>query len=460
MKQAFLIISLCGLLGGCVSRNLQVETSIDPGSAFSNAPMNGNVAPAIDDHAWWADFGDPQLAALVERSLLNNRSLAAQQAQLARAQALVADAQSELWPSIAAQGQLGSQETLINPDGTTHAASYGLGAQWKLDIFGQQRNKRQATLALAYATEDKLDGARLAIASNAAATYLNWLNLQAREQVLTDSVLLAEKTVTVLEALFREGYATDADVEQAKGNLALVKSRLPQLALAKEQLHNALAVLVGSLPSELELDANADWDSVHTPTLPALAPSTVLLSRPDVRAAQRQVQAQMYALGSAKAARYPSFTFNFLGQFQRLSFSIPGYPDLDGPISAVALDATIPLFTAGKIRAAIRGEEARLDSVAALYEETLLEAVAEVESAYRSCSENQTRAATLEESARSARTAAERVQALYEAGQNALTDVLQAQAIQLEQRDNSLQAQLDLFQSTLNLHDALGCVFN
>jgi outer membrane protein TolC len=57
----------------------------------------------------------------------------------------------------------------------------------------------------------------------------------------------------------------------------------------------------------------------------------VLQRRPDVQAALRTVKAQMFAVGSAKAAYYPKFNFNLFAGNQYLQFSTPVGQNSLGP---------------------------------------------------------------------------------------------------------------------------------
>jgi len=453
MKRILVMIMMSSLLAACVNRDLEVTSNVEPEARFRNA--SGPLGVLADEDSWWSSFEDDQLLRLIAQAEENNRMLVASRAQVRAALANADIARAGLLPSLGLQGQLGSEETLINPDGLSQAASFGLGAQWKLDLFGQERNKHAANLALVYSQEEETEGIRMAVVSGTASTYLAWVNACERERVLRESIEIARRSIDVAEAFFQEGVVTDFEVQSARSQLEETKAMLPELLAAKEKLRNALAVLMGVQSSELVLEER-DWSHVHVPEIPAVAPSTVLLNRPDVRAARRKVQAQMYALGAAKAAFYPSFNLNMLGQYQYLHFSVPQMPNLEGPVSAFALDATLPIFAAGKIRAAVRGEEARLDAVAAVFENTLLTAIADAETAYASFAQNRERAELLKNSAESAVKAEERFGGLYEAGSVNLLDWLKVQGDRQKRMAVALEAELDYLLSAVDLHEAIG----
>jgi outer membrane protein TolC len=82
--------------------------------------------------------------------------------------------------------------------------------------------------------------------------------------------------------------------------------------------------------------------------------------------------------------------------------------------------------------------------------------VADVETSYHAYAATGRRAAFLDSSARSAASALEKVDGLYEGGLADLTDVLSTQAASLEQADAALQGRLELAVAAIALRDALG----
>jgi NodT family efflux transporter outer membrane factor (OMF) lipoprotein len=460
-KHLAFFIAVPLVLTGCVNRDIAVKQNVALPTTFSNASLANGAD--VDDAAWWASFGDPQLALLVKQSLAYNRSLRAAEASVRNARAERRGAIANLLPSVGAGAKALSQETLIDIDGTTQGEAYGVSAQWDLDIFGQNRNAARAANQLAYAEEEKYLGARMTVASETAKAYLTWQNVQAREQVLREAIAVEKRMLEVVEGRLPEGMSSTFDVDRAKARLAATEALLPSLEMADAKLRGALAVLTGVPVESLKLNAGAGWAAVKVPMPPSVLPSEVLQRRPDVQAALRTVKAQMFAVGSAKAAYYPKFNFNLFAGNEYLQFSEivgqnargPVY-DLHGAVTDMALNATLPIFTFGKIRAAVRGQEAKLDAVAALYEDSILKAVADVETSYHAYAATGRRAERLNSSAASAASALSKAQGLYEGGLADVTDVLTTQASSLDQSDAALQGALEHAVAAIALRDALG----
>lgn len=463
MKKILLLVAVLPL-AGCLSRDLKVDPKVDVPDSFGSAADFAGVDAS--ESAFWASFGDPELSALVDKALANNRSLRAAAAGIEVARAARRGAIADLFPSFFAAGESQNNYTLVNPQGRTQANLYGLGAQWELDIFGMERDKARAATQLRYAAEEKYRGARLAVASETARAYLTWKNVVARRQVLTDAIALQRRTLEVAEGRLPEGLASTVDVDKAKAKLAAAEAMLPKLDLAERKLRSALSVLTGQSLDAVPTSPGTAWECVTVPEPPRLLPSTVLLRRPDVQAAKRTVEAQMYAVGAAKSAYYPKFSFSMLAGKEFLDFSPFLYaytdhgvmnPQLDGDVTQADLTGTLPIFTFGKIRAAVKQQEARLDAVAALYENTILTAVGETESAYYAFSSSARRQKCLSDCVQSAASASDKVRQLYEIdGLADLPDVLSAQGLLDEQKDSLLQASLEHALAAIDLHDAFG----
>jgi NodT family efflux transporter outer membrane factor (OMF) lipoprotein len=466
MKKSSLVLAILPLaaLSGCLSRELAVNPKVDVPDSFAQAREFAGAD--ADEKAWWASFGDSALPGLVETALENNRSLKAAEARLQGAREARKGAIAALFPSFFAAGETLNDYTLVNPQGRTQGYLYGVGAKWDIDLFGMERSKARAATQLTYAEVERFRGAQLTVASETAKAWLTLRNVRERRKVLEEAIALQQRTLEVAEGRLPEGLSSTVDVDRARAKLAAAQALMPKLDMAEAKLASALSVLTGKELAALSLDSTADWNAVTVPQPPALLPSTVLLRRPDVQAARRTVQAQMHAVGAAKAAYWPQFSFSMLAGKEFLEFSpfLYAYTDhgvtntrLTGDMTEASLSGTLPIFTFGKIRAAVKQQEARLDAVAALYENTILTAVGDTEAAYAAYAGTGRRLASLAECVNAAAAASGKAHDLYEIGGLAdLPDVLGAEVLLQEQKDALLQASLEHALSAIDLYDAFG----
>lgn len=212
------------------------------------------------------------------------------------------------------------------------------------------------------------------------------------------------------------------------------------------------------------LTGRAPQGQAALPPLPAAAgipaapggmlPSEVLARRPDVRGRAHEVSAYAARLGSAKAQWLPRFTLNFLLQDGRLD--IDGLPALQGTAGLLGIGVTLPIFTAGRIAANVEAADARLQGALARYDQSILDALREVDDAYGMRRGLDEREQLLAQAAATARRNATQAARLYDGGRQTLQDVLEAQLDALRRDDELAQAHTARALVTVKLYQALG----
>ncbi|MFZ3194411.1 MAG: TolC family protein, partial [Moraxellaceae bacterium] len=95
------------LLSGC-----QTRPPLPPQQVSLTPNFSGQTAASAQlDAAWWQQFNDPQLTALVELAAQNNQDVTLAVLRLRQAQAGLQANQSRLLPSVAATGSLSQSES-------------------------------------------------------------------------------------------------------------------------------------------------------------------------------------------------------------------------------------------------------------------------------------------------------------------------------------------------------------
>ena len=363
----------------------------------------GQPENANDLARWWATWQDPVLRDLVEQTLRENRNLAAAQAtmQAAQAQADLADAVRR--PQIGAGANLyatGKQDNPL-PNGVRQAAgsinpqlrqadfdnvnlrSAALSASWSPDIFGQKKSDAEAARQVALGEAERWHGAQLMLAAETAQHYLNARALEARQVQAAQRIGSLKNLLRYVQARFKAGHVSAYEVRQVEAQLAAAQAEAATLDAQRAAHVRSIAVLTGQVPQGFRLPESGANVLTNLPAPPQGAtPLDVLTRRPDVRAAERQARAAAAKLASAKMDRLPRFDIQFAWSNGRIG--------LDSNLSSIAKSTggllsagvTVPLFTAGRIRANIAAADARVQAAAAQYDNTVLTALAEVDSSY------------------------------------------------------------------------------
>ncbi|MDE2176338.1 MAG: efflux transporter outer membrane subunit [Betaproteobacteria bacterium] len=342
----------------------QAQSGWEPAQAMAAAPRG----------AWWSVFDDPVLAGLETQVAQHNQSLAAQLAAYEQAQAAVAQAQAAYYPAVTAGASANRARTAGN-GAVGNSLSASLGASWEPDLWGKVRLQVQAGQATAAASAATLANTQLSLQSTLATSYLQLRTVDAQIVLAQNTVAAYQRALQITDNRYKAGVGTAADVASARTQLLQAQTSLTDLGVTRVQLQNAIAVLVGKPPAEFSLSASDTLPEV--PAIPAGIPAQLLQRRPDLAAAQAQVQAANAQIGVAQTAWFPNLTLSAQGgsQAARIAelFSAPSLFWSIGPQLAATL------FDGGLRRAQVQSSQAAYRQTVANYRQSVLTALQQVE---------------------------------------------------------------------------------
>lgn len=410
--------------------------------------------------AWWRTFADPLLDRFLEQATLENHDLRAAEARVARAHALRRDTAADFYPRLDAEAgysrQQSSRTTSNSPDNTRRTLyDIGLSASWEIDLFGGTRRAGEAADARIESAIERRRALHLAVLAEVARGYYAVRGVQRRIAITEANIELQSHTYTLVENLHSLGEASEFDLSRARGQLQLTQSRLPELNAEMHEGIFRLSILLGSPPGTL-LDAMLQ--TAPLPPLPDLAPigqpSDLLRRRPDIRAAERELAAATADIGTVTADLFPRFIL--LGSLGRSGDTIDdlrsSLSNRDGFSSFVRW----PVFQGGRIRAQIRAEKAEAEEAAANYEQTVLEALGDAESALiRYLSRRETKA-LLRDAVASRQRSVELARNLFNAGEEDFLSVLDAERELIAAEDELVLSETDAVLRFITLFTALG----
>ncbi len=333
---------------------------------------------------WWEVFGDQELNRLEAAAAVANQNLRAAIAAFEQARALVNVARAGFFPHVTFDPSVTRQRDSANRP--VNGVSGGIGAtynnfvvpldaSYELDLWGRVRRSVEAAKASAQADAADVETTRLAIQAEVASDYFTLRALDAESALLKSSTEVFQKSLDLTRNRRTGGVATDLDVAQAETVLETTRAQLPDIALQRARVEHALAVLTGesaSLFREPEQPLVTD-----PPSIPAGLPSQLLERRPDVAAAERRMAAANASIGVARAAFFPTVTFNGLAGFQSVDAgTLFNWPSR---FWAIGPSLTLPIFEGGQLRSNLRGVEAIYEQALAQYRQSVLVAFGEVE---------------------------------------------------------------------------------
>jgi len=462
--------SAVALLEGCAVGPTYVAPRMTAPPAFIGTPAvdaTAGHAAKVDLVNWWRSFDDPLLASVVERALAQNLDLQQASARVVQARAALRHAGADLLPAGQVSGQASENyQSLETPQGRIASALPGfereaqsyelaLGASWELDLFGGKDAARDAARADWQASAAAATAARLAIAAQAADTYVAIRSLQARLDVARGQQGVQQRLVDLIALQYRKGVAAELQLRQAEGALAQVKAIVPELEQQLDTAMNALDVLLGVQPGTMRPEL-ATVQPVPAP--PAVSgaggPAALLRRRPDIIASERTLAASNARIGVAMAEYYPKFSLG--GLLGTATMGVGGLFGGNATQASGVLGLRWRLFDFGRIDAEIAAARGRNAEALAAYRLTVLRASEDVENAFSGLIKQQARAEILGEGESSLDKARASAFAAYKGGVSSLLEVLDADRRLLETRDAGVQARTAATRAAIASFRALG----
>jgi NodT family efflux transporter outer membrane factor (OMF) lipoprotein len=340
-------------------------------------PDGGPAAAGAAAHEWDGFFTDERLRVVVGLALAESRSLRAGMAAVERARAQHGISEAARWPELRGAGAASHQRSGTGSGSTSSSYSASLGlASWEIDLFDRVGSLEGAALARYLAQRETQQGARLALVAGVADA---WLALAAERQrqhlaeQLRDS---QQRTLGLTERQHALGAASGLQRARAQTAYEAARGEAARSAAAVVQARLALELLAGQPLPEALLPSVQGGTATSLPDVPAGLPATVLLQRPDLRAAEQSLQAAAYDVGAARAARFPRLTLTANAGTRSAALD-----DLFRPGTgfwSLLPTLELPLFDAGARQAQVEVNQATRRQALAQYEATLQSAFREV----------------------------------------------------------------------------------
>lgn len=436
-----------------------------PGVAAYKTAPGWTAATPLDDAprgAWWEGFGDAQLNALEAGADAASPTISAAIARYDQALAVARRAGAAQLPIVTAGGgvardRASAERPLARGIGGTYTdRTVSAGLNWEIDLWGRLRDGARAGRAEARARQADLASARLSLHAMIADTYFQLRGLDAEADLLRQTTAAYARAEDLTDTRHEGGIASGLDINRARSQLSDAKARQSEIALDRSNTENALAVLVGQLPSSFAIPpATPD---LTPPVAPIGAPAELLQRRPDVAAAERRMAAANARIGVARAAWFPSLTLGAGGGYDTTVGSL-----LTAPASFWALGplmAAGTIFDGGRRSADVQRARAEFDEAAADYRQTVLTAFRDVEDGLAATRYLATAEHDQDEAAAAAGRTGDLAFTRYRDGASDYLEVVVAQTAALDARRSAISLHTQRLQATVAIIRAFGGGFD
>ncbi len=379
------------LLPGCLSmsreekiQNITSAVSIDKSreeSLLSDAFVKGDWPKS----AWWEEFQSPALNQLIELALKTNPSLQAVNSRIEAAKQQAKVTRAGLFPSLFFNANDNwrhlskrSFTHLLNPELSLNGyeVDLSLAFQYEFDFWSKNRNLFRASIGLVKADEAELAQSELILASSLAQSYFALSTNYKIRDLQASLCQIKQEKLDLQKSLVKSALSSnlpplqdDADLQKARQALIAIEDEI------STQKH-LINILVGRSPDEDFAITNLQEEPLNPLAIPSNLSLELLSRRPDLMAQIWRVESLAAEVGAAKADFFPSINLAALAGLASISF--PNIFRATSQTTGVNPALSLPIFTAGSIRANLRAKKALFDEAVYTYNELVLLSAQEV----------------------------------------------------------------------------------
>jgi len=399
---------------------------------------------------WWRVFNDPDLNALEEQLNINNQNIKEFFQNFMEARALIAEANSQLYPTLTANASWTKARTPpLNPITTILST---LEISWAPDVWGKVRNAIRSAQYSAQLSAGDLENEKLTEQATLATLYFQIRGQDTLQKLFNDTIVAFEKALAYNQVQFETGITDKISVVEAQNTLENAEASATNIGVARAQFQHAIAVLLGRVASNFSIPVR----TLHRapPRIPVGVPSQLIERRPDIAAAERAMASANAQIGEAYAAYFPTFNLSSDAGFESHNFGTLFHaPNRTWSIGPSASET---IFDAGLRTATVHQFIATYNADLAAYRQTVLAGFQQVEDGLA-----QVRLFSkqlLEQ--RAAEKSAEEFLTLemgrYQTGIDPYVDVVTAQTTLLSDQQAVITVQVEQMTGAVSLIEALG----
>ena len=405
---------------------------------------------SLADFKWEDVFTDPILQALIHEGLNQNTDLKRAHLRVSEAEATLKSARLAYLPSlnVAPQGSLNS----FDNRNTVKTYNIPLTASWEVDIFHNITNAKRKANAVYEQSKEYEQAVRTQLIASISNLYYTLLMLDEQYRISQQTAQKWSEGVRTMRALKQAGAANEAAVAQYEANQLAVEVSLHTLKHQINEVENNLSTLIGRTAQKV--DRGSLLEQKLPQELLVGIPVQILSNRPDVRASEYALMSAYYATASARSALYPRLTLS--GTVGWTNNSGRGIVNPGKIMLSAAASLLQPIFNAGVNRARVKITKAQQEQALLSFEQTLLNAGAEVNNALSQCQAARAKSDLRSQQIESLERAVKKTEALMRHSSGTYLEVLTAQQALLAARLQQTADRLEEMQGVVVLYHALG----
>lgn len=451
MKKILILTAVATLLGSCGLYGKYKPQETVPANLYGEEVV-ATDSSSLADLSWREMFTDQKLQALIDTALVRNVDLRTIQLNVKKAEAAMIPAKLAYLPSIALSPQGGFNYVAMNGGVTTKTYTAPATASWEIDIFGKLTNTKRKAKATLEQTRDYEQVVKTQLIAGVATTYYSLLMLDEQLKIAEATEKNWEETVKTARAMKKAGMMNEAGLAQTEATYYNIRTTVLTLKESVNETQNTLCLLLAKAPQHIERGSLSE--AVLPANISVGVPVSVLSRRPDVRAAEHELEGAFYDTNKARSSFYPQISLSGTAGWTN---SIGGAIVNPGEfIGSAILSLLQPIFNKGALIANLKAMKANQEIAYLNFQRSILKAGSEVNVALDKYQTAKAKSDFYAKQVSTLEVAANSTKLLMKYGNTTYLEVLTAQTTLLNAQLNQVSNKFVEIQSMIELYRALG----
>ena len=383
INRSFITALIIASLGGCVPllKNTKTENKAVP-SSFNNSTDTVTIGKL----KWKDYFSDPNLIALIDTALKNNQELNIIKQEIEISKNEVRARKGEYLPFLglitgAGYEKIGKytwrggiEENIDlkhNPETIESKSDFliGVSASWELDIWKKLHNSKKAAFARYLSSIEGKNFMVTTLIAEIANSYYELMAFDNLLDIVQKNILVQNDALKVVKGQKDAAKVTQLAVNRFEAQLLNTQNLQYEINQKITETENRINFLTGRFPIPIQR-SSADFYILTIDSVQIGIPSQLLINRPDIRQAEKELVAAKLDIKVARANFYPSIRITAQSGFQ--AFNPKYLVNPQAMVYNLAGELVAPLINRNAIKATYYSANAKQIQAVFKYEQTIL----------------------------------------------------------------------------------------
>lgn len=327
---------------------------------------------------WWDNFSDPYLKCYIIQSIENNHDVQKASWKVEEYKQAIKLQFSQELPALSVGGNYILNHVPDTIKGTKdNMFIVPFLASYEADIFLKNHDKTFSSEKTYVSSQYQEMSIYISLATDVATSYINLIKYDKQIEIQKDYLAAKTEELKREEKSYRNGVVSIPDLNKVKEAQRNAKSDFDELIKSRDKTLNQLAVLIGESPQNIAGLKRGNWDDFdYKAPVPSEISSDVVFSRPDIKAAETDLEKAKIDVRVARKEFLPSF--KIYGIYSLSNIGPDGFGSWGSTIAALIANATMDLFKGGYKVANLKVYKAKYEQMFEAYRQVDLNAIKEV----------------------------------------------------------------------------------